>query len=257
MNPRRDREFPAARFATVSATRAEGLDATETFRYFSEFPGPVSEKLVYSACGSSATFCAAEKRIVDPLEREIGKVPVSATPISVDVLIQHPELFASKSLQSATDCFSPDTERGVPSGSVSARLGCESAEGGGGGVFHKKRKPDNSAFPISNPSRGRIATMHHIIGPFRIAPGTAPTSSPRGPQTPQPASPSRISAPVDQLDLSPQAAAAGRADAASSVSESGIRVDKVAAIRRAIADGSYETPEKLDQALNRMLDEFA
>lgn len=99
--------------------------------------------------------------------------------------------------------------------------------------------------------------MHHIIGPFRIAPGTAPTSTPRGSQPAQTGNPSRISAPVDQLDLSPQAAAASGANATSNVSESGIRIDKVAAIRRAISDGSYETPEKLDQALNRMLDEFA
>lgn len=33
-----------------------------------------------------------------------------------------------------------------------------------------------------------------------------------------------------------------------------IRLDKVAAIRAAIADGSYETPEKLDLALDRLLD---
>lgn len=33
-----------------------------------------------------------------------------------------------------------------------------------------------------------------------------------------------------------------------------IRMDKVAAIRAAIADGSYETPEKLDIALDRLLE---
>ena len=33
-----------------------------------------------------------------------------------------------------------------------------------------------------------------------------------------------------------------------------IRFDKVNAIRAAIADGSYETPEKLDLALDRLLD---
>ncbi len=35
---------------------------------------------------------------------------------------------------------------------------------------------------------------------------------------------------------------------------SDIRFDRVAAIRAAIADGSYETPEKLDIALDRLLD---
>ena len=33
-----------------------------------------------------------------------------------------------------------------------------------------------------------------------------------------------------------------------------IRFDRVQAIRAAIADGSYETPEKLDIALDRLLD---
>ena len=33
-----------------------------------------------------------------------------------------------------------------------------------------------------------------------------------------------------------------------------IRFDRVNAIRAAIADGSYETPEKLDLALERLLD---
>lgn len=35
---------------------------------------------------------------------------------------------------------------------------------------------------------------------------------------------------------------------------SDIRFDRVAAIKAAIADGSYETPEKLDIALDRLLD---
>ena len=35
---------------------------------------------------------------------------------------------------------------------------------------------------------------------------------------------------------------------------SDIRFDRVNAIRAAIADGSYETPEKLDIALDRLLD---
>jgi negative regulator of flagellin synthesis FlgM len=35
-----------------------------------------------------------------------------------------------------------------------------------------------------------------------------------------------------------------------------IRHEKVAEIRQQIADGAYETPEKLDVALDRLLDEF-
>ena len=35
---------------------------------------------------------------------------------------------------------------------------------------------------------------------------------------------------------------------------SDIRFDRVAALKAAIADGSYETPDKLDVALDRLLD---
>jgi negative regulator of flagellin synthesis FlgM len=38
---------------------------------------------------------------------------------------------------------------------------------------------------------------------------------------------------------------------------SDIRMDKVAAIKAAIADGSYETPEKLDIALDRLLERLS
>jgi negative regulator of flagellin synthesis FlgM len=36
-----------------------------------------------------------------------------------------------------------------------------------------------------------------------------------------------------------------------------VRADRVASIRAAIADGSYETADKLDAALSAMLDEIA
>ena len=35
-----------------------------------------------------------------------------------------------------------------------------------------------------------------------------------------------------------------------------IRQDRVASLRAQIANGSYETPDKLDVALNRLLDEI-
>ena len=62
-------------------------------------------------------------------------------------------------------------------------------------------------------------------------------------------------APVDQLDLSPEAQSLGQAIGADQ-SSSDIRTDKVAALRRAIADGSYETPEKLSFALDRLIDQI-
>ncbi len=58
----------------------------------------------------------------------------------------------------------------------------------------------------------------------------------------------------DQLDLSPEAIALSQAQAAEA---GGIRTEKVAQIRQAIADGTYETPEKLSVALDRLLDSFA
>ncbi len=54
----------------------------------------------------------------------------------------------------------------------------------------------------------------------------------------------------DTVTLSTEAVRS--ADAASD-----IRFDKVAAIKAAIADGSYDTPEKLDIALDRLLERLS
>lgn len=59
----------------------------------------------------------------------------------------------------------------------------------------------------------------------------------------------------DQLDIS--TAASEAADAAADAAESdGVRADLVARIRGEIADGSYETPEKLNAAVDRLFDEI-
>jgi negative regulator of flagellin synthesis FlgM len=55
---------------------------------------------------------------------------------------------------------------------------------------------------------------------------------------------------IDQLDLSAEAQSLSH-------SASIIRQDKVDAIRQAIANGSYESPEKLSAALDKLLDTFA
>ncbi len=55
--------------------------------------------------------------------------------------------------------------------------------------------------------------------------------------------------PVDQLDIS--------AEAQAIQANSGIRTEKVAELKEQIAAGRYETPEKIDQAVERMLDEIA
>ncbi|MBL9123103.1 MAG: flagellar biosynthesis anti-sigma factor FlgM [Planctomycetaceae bacterium] len=61
-----------------------------------------------------------------------------------------------------------------------------------------------------------------------------------------------LAAPRDQLDIS---AAGQMLDAIRDLPE--IRHERVAQLRAAIADGSYESADKLDGALERLLDEIA
>lgn len=75
--------------------------------------------------------------------------------------------------------------------------------------------------------------------PHRLTPGKCPDQA-------------NCSAGVDQLDISPEADFVAQAR---DLPE--IREDRVAAIRAQIASGTYETPEKLDIALSRLLDEIA
>ena len=60
------------------------------------------------------------------------------------------------------------------------------------------------------------------------------------------------SAPVDQLDISVEAQAMTGMDGGA-----GIRADRVAELRAEIASGEYETAERLDMAVSRMLDAIA
>jgi negative regulator of flagellin synthesis FlgM len=79
-----------------------------------------------------------------------------------------------------------------------------------------------------------------------------PLNAPHRP-TPTPGSGGVTSATgVDQLDISPEA------DFVAQTRElPEIREDRVAAIRAQIQDGTYETAEKLDIAISRLLDEIA
>ena len=102
-----------------------------------------------------------------------------------------------------------------------------------------------------------------IYGPFRVSAGQGinPAQASQASQrlTSSDAASSKPSAtPVDQLDLSQAASSVNRLDATSQVAGGGgIRIDRVAEIRRQIADGNYDTPEKLDAALDRFLDQLA
>lgn len=98
-----------------------------------------------------------------------------------------------------------------------------------------------------------------IYGPFRVsttqAAGTTDRTRAAQPQTP--ASGPKAS-PVDQLDLSSAATGVNRVGTLASAEASGdIRIDRVAEIRRQIASGDYDTPEKMDAALDSFLDQYA
>ena len=68
-------------------------------------------------------------------------------------------------------------------------------------------------------------------------------------------------APVDQLDLSAEAQALSSASglgatAGPEAASGGIRTEKVAALRRAIAEGNYDTPDRMSAALDRLLEQL-
>ena len=77
--------------------------------------------------------------------------------------------------------------------------------------------------------------------------GLAALKSVESAQTAQAATQQGVNQVQDTVTLS-----VGAVQAADSTAD--IRFDRVNAIRAAIADGSYETPEKLDAALDRLLD---
>jgi negative regulator of flagellin synthesis FlgM len=84
----------------------------------------------------------------------------------------------------------------------------------------------------------------HIHGPHGI-------NAPHGPFRGQAAGQTSAPRGTDQVDISPAAEAAVRA------AEGGeVRHELVNAIRDQIAAGIYETPEKLEIALERLLDEI-
>jgi negative regulator of flagellin synthesis FlgM len=88
-----------------------------------------------------------------------------------------------------------------------------------------------------------------IYGPSQLH-GAQPINAPhlqRGADVRSATAPSQ----TDQVDISPAAQLAGQ------VSEiPDIRQDRVAAIKAAIADGTYETPDKLSTAVDRLFDEI-
>ena len=98
-----------------------------------------------------------------------------------------------------------------------------------------------------------------IYGPFRVSTNQSVSPNNRVQTTPNNKGTENTSTnPVDQLDLSSSVSDVNRLQNTSEVTANGeIRVDRVAELRRQIANGTYETPEKIDAALDRILDQFA
>lgn len=99
-----------------------------------------------------------------------------------------------------------------------------------------------------------------IFGPFRVSAAQNPQAAQANNRINAPAepasSPSKL-AKVDKLDLSSAAREASAPQASDAIAGGGeIRLDRVAEIRRSIASGTYDTPEKMDIALGRMLDQL-
>ena len=89
-----------------------------------------------------------------------------------------------------------------------------------------------------------------IQGPAHLH-GPQPINAPHGTKAAQPATTTETPREADQLDISPQA------DLVSRIRDlPDIRADRVASIRAQIESGAYETDEKLDIALDRLLDEI-
>lgn len=89
-----------------------------------------------------------------------------------------------------------------------------------------------------------------IYGPAQLH-GAQPISAPHTSRAAQSTTPTQ-SAPIrDELSLSSTAQLIDLVHQAPD-----IRQDRVAAVRAQIANGTYETHDKLDMALNRLLDEI-
>lgn len=84
------------------------------------------------------------------------------------------------------------------------------------------------------------------IGPVS---GSQPVRNATKPATPPPAVEARPTSPTDELELT---SVSGPATTIELQTE--FQMQRIAQIQQQIADGTYETPEKLDKAVDRMLE---
>jgi negative regulator of flagellin synthesis FlgM len=90
----------------------------------------------------------------------------------------------------------------------------------------------------------QIQGAHYVHGPQALqGPHRSPASAAEAPAS--------TSQPVDQLDISREAQALSQARQGSE-----IRQDLVDRVKREIAAGTYDTEEKFEMALDRLLDEI-
>ena len=97
----------------------------------------------------------------------------------------------------------------------------------------------------------QIQGLRHVHGPQQV-------NAPHANHASQPAATESFGGPradnvnIDQLEISPEADLVSRAREVPD-----IRQDRVNQIRNQIASGTYDSAEKLDVALDRLLDELA
>jgi len=90
-----------------------------------------------------------------------------------------------------------------------------------------------------------------IYGPAHLH-GAQPIGAPHSARISSPSAPTQSASIQDEVQIS---AEANLVEQVHQMPD--IRQDRVAAIRAQIAAGTYETPEKLDLAMERLLDEIA
>lgn len=88
-----------------------------------------------------------------------------------------------------------------------------------------------------------------VHGPTSVG-ASVPISHTRPTVEVEPASSAPISSPQDEVDIS---SVGKMLDGMSRTT--GVREERLAQIKAAIADGTYDTPEKLEMALSRMIEQ--
>jgi negative regulator of flagellin synthesis FlgM len=112
------------------------------------------------------------------------------------------------------------------------------------------RNQGRSAWPGSSKPQSHRSQRMQINGPTHLH-GAHPVSAPHDSRLAQPTGQTQSSQITDELQISEAARLAEQ-----SQSSQEVRAERVETIRAQIAQGTYETPEKLDVAVARLLNEI-